>query len=116
MVQWLTICLPMQVTQVKLLVREDPTYHEATKFQALQSPGSKTTEPTGHSYEACTPQRLCSATRETTTVRSPRTTTAEYPSRRNERKPECSSEDPAQPEIIFLQNKIKLTLQGETKE
>ena len=29
--QWLRICLPMQGTQVRALVREDPTYHGATK-------------------------------------------------------------------------------------
>ena len=30
-VQWLRICLPMQGTQVRALVREDPTCHGATK-------------------------------------------------------------------------------------
>ncbi|KAJ8779015.1 hypothetical protein J1605_012866 [Eschrichtius robustus] len=30
-VQWLSICLPMQGTQVRSLVREDPTCHRATK-------------------------------------------------------------------------------------
>ena len=36
-VQWLRICLPMQGTQVRSLVREDPTCHRATK-------------PTSHNY------------------------------------------------------------------
>ena len=31
-VQWLRIRLPMQETQVRALVREDPTYHGATKL------------------------------------------------------------------------------------
>ena len=31
MVQWLRICLPMQGTRVRSLVREDPTCHGATK-------------------------------------------------------------------------------------
>ena len=30
-VQWLRICLPMQGTQVRSLVLEDPTCHRATK-------------------------------------------------------------------------------------
>ena len=29
--QWLRICLPMQGTRVRALVREDPTCHGATK-------------------------------------------------------------------------------------
>ena len=29
--QWLRICLPMQGTQIRALVREDPTCHRATK-------------------------------------------------------------------------------------
>ena len=29
--QWLRICLPMQGTGVRALVREDPTCHRATK-------------------------------------------------------------------------------------
>ena len=29
--QWLRICLPMQDTRVRILVREDPTCHGATK-------------------------------------------------------------------------------------
>ena len=30
-VQWLRICLPIQGTRVRALVREDPTCHRATK-------------------------------------------------------------------------------------
>ena len=39
-VQWLRICLPMQGTQVRALVREDPTCHGATK-------------PMRHNYRVC---------------------------------------------------------------
>ena len=38
--QWLRICLPMQGTRVRALVREDPTCHGATK-------------PVRHNYWAC---------------------------------------------------------------
>ena len=38
--QWLRICLPMQGTRVRALVREDPTCHRATK-------------PMSHNYWAC---------------------------------------------------------------
>ena len=31
MAQWLRVCLPMQETQVRALVREDPTCRGATK-------------------------------------------------------------------------------------
>ena len=38
--QWLRICLPMQGTQVRALVWEDPTCRGATR-------------PVSHSYRAC---------------------------------------------------------------
>ena len=78
-VQWLRICLPMQRTWVRALVREDPTCRRATK-------------PVRHNYWACTLESVshnywalchnywsphayspCSATREATAIRSPRT-------------------------------------------
>ena len=45
-VQWLRIHLPMQGTQVRALVREDPTCHGATEPRAPQllSPRATTTE------------------------------------------------------------------------
>ena len=43
--QWLRICLPMQGTRVRALVREDPTCRGATK-------------PMCHNYWACVPQLL----------------------------------------------------------
>ena len=39
-VQWLRICRPMQGTEVRALVQEDPTCHGATK-------------PVHHNYRAC---------------------------------------------------------------
>ena len=51
-VQWLRIHLPMQRTQVRSLVQEDPTCHGATSpfhhnhEPVLQSPGAKITEAT----------------------------------------------------------------------
>ena len=53
--QWLGICLLMQGTRVRALVWEDPTCHGATR-------------PMSHNYWS-----LCSATREATIVRGPRT-------------------------------------------
>ena len=44
-VQWLRICLPVQGTRVRALVREDPTYRRATK-------------PVSHNYWAREPQLL----------------------------------------------------------
>ena len=65
--QWLRICLPMQVTQVRALVWEDPTCRGATG-------------PVSHNYWAREPQllslrvwSLCSATGEAAIVRGPRT-------------------------------------------
>ena len=57
--QWLRICLPMQGTQVRALVREDPTCRGAPK-------------PVRHNYWSPCSWSLCSATREATAVRSPR--------------------------------------------
>ena len=55
MTQWLRIRLPMQGTQVRALVQEDPTCHGATK-------------PVGHTTEAHMPRAPCSATREATAM------------------------------------------------
>ena len=77
-VQWIRICLPMQGTQVRALVREDFTCHGATR-------------PVCHNFWACALQpkhcnywsphawSLCSEIPETTTMRSPRTATRESP-------------------------------------
>ena len=71
--QWLRIRLPTQGTQVRALVREDPTCR-------------RTTKPVRHNYWAHMPQLLkpmylepCSATREATAMRSPCTTTKSSP-------------------------------------
>ena len=76
-VQWLRICLPMQVTWVRALVQEDPTCCRATKpvhhnYWAL--------EPTSHNYWSLGTQSPCSTTREATAMRSPCTVTKSSPS------------------------------------
>ena len=58
--QWLRICLPIQGTGVRALVREDPTCRGATK-------------PVCHNYWSPRAWSPCSATREATAMRSPRT-------------------------------------------
>ena len=52
------VCLPMQGTQVRALVWEDPTCHGATR-------------PMSHNLLSLYVWSLCSATREATTVRGP---------------------------------------------
>ncbi|KAJ8787666.1 hypothetical protein J1605_022824 [Eschrichtius robustus] len=39
--QWLRICLPMQGTRVRALVREDPTCREATKPACHTTTGAR---------------------------------------------------------------------------
>ena len=77
--QGLRIHLPMQRTRVQSLVREDPTCRGATK-PVRHNCWACTLEPASHNW-ACVPQLLkpaclepCSATREATVMRSPRTT------------------------------------------
>ena len=48
-VQWLRIHLPMQVTRVRFLVREDPTCCGATK-PVCHNYGACTLEPASHNY------------------------------------------------------------------
>ena len=55
--QWLRIRLPMQGTQVRSLVREDPTCHGATK-PVHHNYWACTLELTSHSYWARVPQLL----------------------------------------------------------
>ena len=57
MAQWLRICLPMQGTQVRALVREDPTCHRATK-PVRHNYWACTLEPASHNYWARVPQLL----------------------------------------------------------
>ena len=58
--QWFRICLPMQGTRVQALVWEDPTCCGVTK-------------PVSHKLLSLRVWSLCSATREATIVRGPRT-------------------------------------------
>ena len=55
--QWLRICLLMQGTQVRALVREDPTCRGATK-PMHHNYWACTLEPASHNYWACLPQLL----------------------------------------------------------
>ena len=55
--QWLRICLPVQGTQVRALVREDPTCHRATK-PVRHNYWACALEPGSHNYWACVPQLL----------------------------------------------------------
>ena len=88
-VQWLSICLPMQGTQVPSLVREDSTCRGASK-------------PVSHNYWACAleprapgQERLpqCEAHAPQQKVDTPL---------RNWRKPMHSNRDPAQPERKYI--------------
>ena len=56
-VQWLRILLPMQGTQVRALVREDPTCHGATK-PVRYNYWTCALEPASHHYWACVLQLL----------------------------------------------------------
>ena len=55
--QWLRVHLPVQGTQVRALVREDPTCHGATKL-ARRNYWACALEPASHNYWACVPQLL----------------------------------------------------------
>ena len=85
-VQWLRVLMSMQGTRVPSPVWEDP--------KCCRAP-----EPVRHNYRAHAPWRPCSATTEATRVRNPRTSTKSGPTCPNQRKPVCSSEDPAQPKV-----------------
>ena len=79
-VQWLRIHLPVEGTQVRSLVQEDPTSWGPTK-------------PMHHNYWSMCTQSLCPATGEATTVRSP------HNPQRPATPPVCSNKDPAQPTV-----------------
>ena len=101
-VWWLRICLPMQETRVRALGWEDATCRGATKpvhhnyWACALEPTSHNywacaLEPASHNYWACAlepashnywslhTQSPCSATREATAMRSPRTATKSSP-------------------------------------
>ena len=87
MTQWLRVRLPMQGTQVRALVWEDPTFHGATK-PVCHNYWACTLEPASHNYWALTPQLLKPACLEPMLCnkRSHRT-----------EKPAYHNEDPMQP-------------------
>ena len=59
-----------------------------------------------HNYRIPYTQNLFSETRGTTAMKSPPTATGVAPTCHNERKPECSNEDTAQPKINKSLKKI----------
>ena len=73
-VQWLRIHPPMQRTQVRALVREDPTCRGTTK-PVSHNYWAWALEPATHNYWNPRTYSPCSATREATAMRSPRTIT-----------------------------------------
>ena len=121
-VQCLRIHLPMQGTQVRSLVREDPTCHGATK-PVHHNYWACTLEPVSHNYWACVPQLLSlhAATteahaprahapqREATAMRSPRTTTKSSPhSPQTEKSPCAATKTQSSQKKIIIYNKINL--------
>ena len=70
--QWLRIHLPVQESQVRSLIWEDPTCRRATE-PVHDNYWASALEPRNHAAtaEIRVPHSLCSATRETTPMRSP---------------------------------------------
>ena len=92
--QWLGVCLPMQGTRVRALVREDPTCRGATG-------------PANHNCWACR-SGACAPQQERPwrwEARAQRWRVA--PARHNQRKPSHRNEDPTQPKIYKLINLYK---------
>ena len=84
-VQWLRIRLPTQGTQVRALVREDPTCRGATK-PVRHNYWSCALEPMSHNYWAHVPQLLKPARLEPV-LRNKRSHRSEKPAHRNEQQP-----------------------------
>ena len=78
-VQWFRICLPVQGTRVRSLVREDSTGRGATNLSTTPA-------------EVQEPQSPCSVTKSLGTEMRAQPTSPNY-------RKDCSSKDPAQPKI-----------------
>ena len=118
MAQWWRICLLKQETQVPSLIQEYPTCHGGTK-PMRQNYWSCALElqvlsPCASTTEACVCYRLCSATREATTMRSPHTTTREQFCSPHLEKTPRSNKDPVQPKKKEIADN-KSTLSATTK-
>ena len=87
--QWLGICLPVQGTQVRALVQEDPTWHEAIK-PVHHNCWACTPEPTSHIYWVHVPQLLKPAHLEPV-LRNRRSHCNEKPAHHNEEKPSLAT-------------------------
>ena len=76
--QWLRIRLPMQGTRVLAMVWEDPTCRGTAK-PVRHNYWACALEPASHNYWSPCAWSPCSATRETTTMRSPHAATRDSP-------------------------------------
>ena len=72
--QWWVVCLPMQGTRVRALVGEDLTCRRAAD-PMCHSYWACALEPVSHNYWSPRAWSPCSATREATAMRNPRTAT-----------------------------------------
>ena len=107
--QWLKIRLPMQGTQVRALLWEDPTCHGATKL-VRQNYWACTLEPASDNYwspratttEAHVPRAGAQQQENPPQWEARIPQRREAPARRNEGKPTHSNEDPTQPKINKL--------------
>ena len=106
-VQWLRISLPMQGTQVRALVWEDPTCRGAT-MPVSHNYWACALEPSRHNYWSLRAESLCSATKEATAMRSPRTTTKSSPCSRQLEKARVQQRRPN------TANKLKTTTTNNT--
>ena len=77
-VQWLRIHLAIHGTLVRCLIHEDPTCHRTTR-PLCHNYWAYALEPVSHNYWSPRAWSLCSATRETTAMRSPCTSTEQQP-------------------------------------
>ena len=90
--QWLRVCLPMQGTRVRVLVREDPTCRGATK-------------PVRHNYWVCASGAVLRHERPRQwEAHAPRWRVV--PTRHNWRKPSHRNEEPTQSKINKERNKF----------
>ena len=88
-VQWLRICLPMQGTRVRALVREDPTCRRASK-PVYHNYWACTLEPANHNYWARVPQ-LLKPTRLEPVLHNKRSHRNEKPAHHNEEQPSLTT-------------------------
>ena len=104
----------MQGTWVRSLVQEDPTCHRATK-PVHHNYWACALEPASHNYwsprdtttEACVPRARAPRQNKPPQWEARAPQRRVTPTRRNQRKPVCSNEDPTQPKINTYIHKKK---------